>query len=238
MKNETGSEYLKAVLDLQEKITVTRKTVADLEAAIKSKEQVLAGAQPTDSGLLNLQKQREDILAEITLGRGNQKDLDRINKAIAEEQVKVQKTAGSNAGLVAETQQALAGLQRKLEATENEFAELEYARYHAVQCCLISEVEQAGNEYLVIAGQLALAHRRLLALDTLLDQHHRGATVKRVNQGKLLIPLFDLKSHKAAESSGYPGEFGEVSKTYRDTLGFSRAVDAERQRLKDLGIAL
>lgn len=238
MTKETGSEYVKAVLELQEKITGTRKTISDLEAAIESKEKVLAAAQPADSGLLTLQKQREDLLAEITLGGGNQKELDRINKAIADEQAKMQKSAGSNGALIADTEQAVAGLKRKLESTESELAELEYARYHAVQCCLISEVERIGDEYLYAAEQLAQNHRRLLALDQLLGQHHRGATIKRINQEKLTIALYDLKSHKAAASSGFPGEFGEVSKTYRDPLVFSRAVEAERQRLKDLGVAL
>jgi chromosome segregation ATPase len=238
MSIKTGSTPLQTVTDLQQKVTDAHTIITDLEKVIAEKEQYLEGLQPSSSTMPQLKMQRENILAALAIGTANQTDLETIDQAITKEQADIDKKIGNNNGAITDTTQALSGLKRKLEEEESKLAELECSRYHSVHTYLLAEAEQIGVEYITAAQKVAVAHRRLLAVDKLLDKHQRGSTITAANPVKLVIPVFNLTAHNGAKSPDFPGVLHEAVKTYQDSTCLDAATRVERERINNSGIRI
>jgi hypothetical protein len=238
MSNKTGTTALQDIVALQSKIAAADTSLSNLENVLGEKEQALSALQPADSILPKLVLQRENILAAMVTGQANQTDLEKIDRAISAEQLKNNKSNGSNAGLIADTTQTIAGLKRKYEEEKNALAEMEFSRYHAVTDYLISEAEQIGTEYLLAAREVATLHRRLLALDSIINHRQQGATINKNRPVKLVIPVFNLTTHNGAESTITAGELDEAVNTYRVTNPLDIATQAERARIQNNGVNL
>lgn len=238
MSTKTGSTPLQTVTDLQQKVTDANTILADLEKVIAEKEQYLEGLQTSSSTMPQLKIQRESILASLAIGTANQTDLETIDQAIAKEQADIDKKNGNDNGLITDTTQALSGLKRKLKEEETKLADLEFSRYHAVHMYLLAEAEQIGTEYIGAAQKVAVAHRRLLAIDKLLDKHQRDSTINSTQPVKLIIPVFNLTAHNEAKSPDFPGVLGEAVKTYQDSKCLDAAIRIERERIINNGVRI
>jgi hypothetical protein len=229
---------LQTVVDFQTKIEAANTTMDDLERVIAEKELALAALQPSSTNMLQLQMQRENILAAMAIGTSGQNDLEKIDQAIADEQAKIEKDIGDNGGFIADITQTISGLKRKLEEEGAELAGLEFSRYHSVQNYLTSEAEQIGAEYLRAACGVANIHRRLLAIDRLMNLHQSGSTINKDRPAKLVIPLFNLNVHNGAESPSYPSELKDAVNTYSDSNCLDKAAQVERERIQKNGVML
>lgn len=238
MSTKPDSTPLQTVLELQEAVSAAHVVVANLESNIATGEQILAENPPVKSNLLNLQIQRENALAGIMTGAATDADLKTIDKAIAAEQAAITKSTSATGGFIADTAQTIAGLKRKLEEEETKLAELEFSRYHSVHAYLLAEAEQIGTEYIVAAQKVAATHRRLLAIDKLLDKHQRGSTITAAHPVKLVIPVFNLTAHNRAKSPDFPGVLHESVKTYQGSTCLDAATRIERERINNNGVSI
>jgi len=239
MSKKTDTTALQTVVDLQQRVAKGEAVIADLEKAIAGKKLTLAELQPPSSPKLSeLSTQRENALADMVLGKASQTELEKIDLAITDEQARINKSHSNNAGLIADTKQAITGLERKLEQEEAALAELEFNKYRSISGYLTSEAEQIGAEYVLAARATAALHRRLLAVDALINERNRAATINKDRPVKLVIPVFNLAVHNGSESTIRTGEFDDAVNTYHVSNHLAAAIEAERDRIQKNGVSL
>lgn len=232
------NEALERVLQHQNEIKAAEQTITVLEGAIATQRQAIQEVNSFTTNLPQLLQQREDLLADIAVGDSSKEALAPLNAQIESEQKAMDKHTATAAKVVPEAKATIAGLERKLEATRSELADLKGETRDHVNIFLMVEAERIGKEYADAAMIVADKHRTLFAFNNLLRAYGASCGLMPVYSHELMLPLFNLEAHKGLDNPTWPGQLGEVIKTKYDGKANDSALCAEKERIEALGVRL
>lgn len=226
---------LSKVLEYQNKVKKTVKTIADIEAAIEVQQAIIDAANSFESGLPHLHTRRENLLAEMITGGASNEELVALDEEIIVEKKRHDNHAENTSQTVPDAKQSIIGLSRKLAGTVTDFDTLKSEKSIVIGAFLQAEAECLGEEYLQLMKELMVKYRLLLAYGPLLRKVDGGRIEPWA--GGITIPLFHgLKAHQGLDTLSTPGEISEVVKarTYPEyAIG---AVNEEKARITELGV--
>ena len=229
---------LQQVLQYQEDVRQVAQNLQNLEEAITRQSNILVEAESCDSALPSLPEQRENLMAEIAIGKGDKSKVAELDRGIAAEIQRLDDRKASSAQSVSDAKSALAGLHRKLETAKKEQDELENARPEILHLYLMSEAEQIGKEYVQAARVVIDKHRQLVVIEQLMTARNRAHVIQAGRGATLTFPHFNLQACKGLEISSYPGQLAEAPNSYRDPVAFDAATRKETERIKALGVEI
>ncbi len=235
-KNTTAVD-LNAVLEHQIQIETTQKTIAALSSAIGVQDAAIAKAQASIPQLADRASQRENLMAEITLGEAKEGDLHVLDEQIAKDKKAFDKANDSVAPLVDKARTIRAGLERKLNEAKETASRLESHSQEIRRLFLIQEAEKAAAVYIANAEALKLNYRHLRALEILINSQG-GKSIKGMSSDKLYIPVFSLQQFNGlADPNTSAGLDTFYNATWDGLLkSFSELAEYEKERLEGLGI--
>jgi chromosome segregation ATPase len=223
------------VLRYQEDVAQAEKKVTGFQTLIAVQEDIIQKArQAAPDSLDTLLRKREDILADISMGKATDKDLKALDEEIAaqdEAVIEFNKTAS-------QANQVIAGLQRKLSAAEDELNLLQSRRQDVFTEFLMGRAEILGEEYVELSMQLIDKYKQLVALDQIIGYPSR--LTGPIRDG-FAIPTFRLKAFDGLEQYGYYGQIGAaraVAGPFREDTAIRKAVDEMKAEISAAGINL
>jgi hypothetical protein len=220
------------VLEYQEKVAVAQKSVEDIMVIIAKQESLIEAARSAPSLIAELTERKEDILAEIVLGKDLTKELDKITCDIETEK----KLLTTREKTIAEAGKSLPGLQRKLLTAKANLKNLEDQKSEILIQYLRCEAEQVGQEYGKAASMLIDKYNRLTSLDYLLTLQG-GVTIDSCSFHDFSIPAFQLNAFKSLISPHMPREL-VTARMACTRENREDAITREKKRISDLGIEL
>jgi len=214
--------------DAVKKVTGIREQIALQEEAIDTTR---AGLPSLDE----LNRKREDLLAEIATGNASENQLSELDSLIESEKEKASEALKGAETIIEHARQTIAGLSRKLTKAEDELAMLELNDKAVVSRFLRIEAEKAGSDYARLAKALVGKFRQLVALGKIM--HARGlASIGEDNLRHFAIPRFMLNVHDQAGSEGWYFDGNPVLLNLQ-RLGINENdMDAEIRRIASMGI--
>lgn len=237
-KEKTAKQVIERVLTYQEEVKAAVKSVAHLEAAIEVQQAMINDANNYETGLPELHVRREDMLAELLTGGASKEELAALDEEIKIEKERFDKHASHAAQSVPDAKQAIAGLQRKLEAAKKELIRLEKDKHHILHSYLLSEAERIGAEYVEAALSVAEKYHRLLAMNKLISTKTDQPGIVGHYRLELTLPLFRLAVCQGLEHNSCPGEIYEAAKINRDINLIAKSTGIEEERIKALGVEI
>jgi len=220
------------VLEYQQKVVDARKAVEDIMVIIENQTAQIEAARSAPSLLADLTERKEDILAEIALGKNLQKELGKITSDIETEK----KLLEAREKTISEAGKSLPGLQRKLSAAKENLQNLENQKNEILLQYLRHEAEQIGQEYGEAALNLIDKYNRLVSLDALII-FQGGKTISGGSFHDFSIPAFHLSALSSLISPRMPQEL--VTARMACTMeNKDSAITREKKRIGDLGIEL
>jgi DNA repair exonuclease SbcCD ATPase subunit len=220
------------VLEYQKKVVKARKAVEDIMTIIENQTSLIEAARNATSLTDDLKERKEDILAEIALGKDLTKELEKITSDIETEM----KRLAAQEKIISEAGKALPGLQRKLLIAKENLKKLENQKSEILLQYLRREAEQVGQEYGEAASILIDKYNRIVSLDLLMIQQG-GKTIGGEGFHDFTIPAFQLNAFNSLISPRMPNELvtARMACTRENKAG---AVTREKKRISDLGIEI
>lgn len=215
------------VLQLQTDVAEIESRITELTTAISREEDKVRQGNANSSLLDKLNRQREDLLADVALGvKVDQTAQQQIENKIAEEEQRVREAYN----LACQAANAIAGLQRKIEEAQQEHTAKKEALQQAYCDFLITEVEKAGAEFSKTAERLWGQFSRVLALGEMIEKHP-SADGKQIITGKCRefnIPAFMLDACSSQKKSDFLFDFKNID--------ISAAINSVKGDIAALGI--
>jgi chromosome segregation ATPase len=244
-KNETAQrQALSDLLTLQATFEQNKGLVRDLKEKIQEKTEELAALKKRPTVLPALLEKKEDMLALLEIGQGNQEELESLEQEILAESKALEELTAGATGPIANVEALLNGLQRKVDEMEKSQYFLEQSVVQATADFLKEEAERIGEEYATLAHALADKFRQIMALGRMFDKYrfHMPPLSSGLEFNLLSIPTFRLECHKPG-SPRYQGEFPEVFEGIRFVRDqypryFAEDIESETERIKALGVKL
>lgn len=230
VSKQANSNALQEILNHQQAIKDVSSQIEALQSAITFQEGEVAKHQAQLPDLEALERQRENLLADIATGVAEKSALDALDTRIEGEQ------AASNqlAPLIVRCNKTLAGLNRKLQEETELLASLQKqtARF---QCAyLLAEAELVAEAYVALGGELVAKFSRLSALSILLDGPD-CPKIKAPGMVALSLPAFNLKAFPGNTVFNRPGALFVESPTAAQGFEWAKA---EKENLRALGIEI
>lgn len=220
------------VLEYQQKVAAARKSVEDIMVIIENQTTQIEAARSAPSLLADLTERKEDILAEIALGKNLQKELDKITSDIETEK----KLLATREKTISEAGKSLPGLQRKLSAAKENLQNLENQKSEILIQYLRHEAEQIGQEYSEAALNLIDKYNRLISIDALIIVQG-GKAISGGGFHDFSIPAFHLSALSSLVSQRMPQEL-VTARMACTRENKDSAITREKKRISDLGIEL
>lgn len=227
-----AEEALQHVHQLSE----AKNQVERIANLIKEQNELLASIScDNDEELERLQVKREEILADIALGKKKQKELDKIDDEI---NALVKDADGNHADSInqfRQVKQTISGLESRLKKAEAILQELSSLTPHVAEQYLVKLINQAGSEYIKHAQGLIGAFRLIKAYSDLISRV-TGSNVEIVNPAHLentSLPAFDIACFEGAEKEGGLLFYGH-SQAQREL--YNDIKQAELSRFKEMGL--
>lgn len=229
------------LLSMQNRIAEHDALCKQLRVTILEREKHLTNLENVASELPSLSAQREDLLAAIAIGKGNEAELASLDTKIDAERQLLDDHHANSADAISETAATLTGLRRKLSDVEKEQLPLQHARRQAIVDYIKSEAERVGADYISLAHDLTAIFRQLMALCNIYDKfrEHESPIYSGQEFQYISIPAFKLQSHQGHENNlswlmddtvNLQNRFGEL---------FVRAdIATEMERIKTMGVEL
>ena len=220
------------VLEFQKKVAAAKKIIKNITEIIERKNELINNEKSVISCIKEFTIKKEDILADIALGKNLQNDLEKITQKIAEEEKLLDKREKT----ILEIKKSMPGLDRKLSIAINNLKNLESIRNEILINYLMREAEEAGKEYGDVASILIDKYLRLASLDSLIIQQG-GKTISGSDFHDFAIPAFHLNVLHPLIS---PQMLQELVTARKATTKENRetAITQEIKRINDLGIEL
>ncbi|HCK80729.1 MAG TPA: hypothetical protein DIC59_04605 [Candidatus Competibacteraceae bacterium] len=154
-----------AVVKIQGQLDKNRAARTALDEALTAQQVALAAAVQVDESTLNeLQQRYEDALADEALGLVSADPSEKLTLTLAKVKTALEKERQGKAALAESAQRAIAGLERRRQQLDDEFARLNESRLAALFAALEAEHTQARQTYVASANALLDAYGRILAL--------------------------------------------------------------------------
>jgi len=231
--SESNAEMTETdVLEYQKQVAAARKAVDDIMVIIEKQTSLMEAARSAPSLIADLTEKKEDILAEIALGKNLTKELEKITCDIETEK----KLSATREKTIAEAGKSLPGLQRKLLIANENLKKLEDQKSEILIQYLRRAAEQVGQEYGTAASMLIDKYNRLTSLDALLIMQG-GKTIGAGGFHDFSIPAFQLNAFDSLISPRMPRELvtARIACTRENK---EDAITREKKRISDLGIEL
>lgn len=221
------------LLYLQNKYNEAEQTVSTITDAINVQQNIIDKEKSTSQPAISEAVQKhEEMLANVALGTVHKSEL----AAIEEQLRKAAETALKSTGKMNETvtiaQQTITGLQRKLATAQDELETVKFAKVGAEKRFLLAEAEKAGREYADAANILAANFRRLLALNTIME-NKKVPSIEAGDFRSISIPLFSLDCHRDLGERQFSAIENAAHRTDLDT-----DMQSELDRFASAGIKL
>jgi len=155
----------------QVEIDKAKEVVAALSKTIAEQQEIISGNQV--AGPKDLQRRRQDILADKAMGKAD-RDFATELQAVDEEISDLDKKAASAKRTVADAQHAMEGLSRKLTEAQAAVKALEDDHKEMVGFFLKTEATMVDLEYQALTLMLRDSYCQLSALSSILGQHFGG----------------------------------------------------------------
>ncbi len=236
--NEEQSAELMTVTGLQDRCKEMSGKIDSLRRAISDQEEIKAKARSAVPSMQSLNNERENLLARIALGEATQKDLDSFDKKYAKELTANREASQLSESIISSADQTIAGLRRCLNNAELELTTLTDQKDSARLDFLRSEAEKVGAEYLELAYALTEKYKRIVGLDCLMRKFRENPNIRTVNSGIFKIPMFNLPVFKSLLQKEPAGTFpdADVAASFHSRL--ITFMDAEKERMAELGVDL
>lgn len=167
-----NSAEMQEYLALQKRLAEPRALAAQLEQLIAAKRDDIARAKACPTELPGLVSKREDLLADRALGHGVDAEL----AALGAEIDRREREATEVDSFIASEEQAIAGLERRLAAANQEIAALTCGQQEGVLIGAVLQVHavELADEYMRAARSMKSIYQRIAAVDALSRQHKPG----------------------------------------------------------------
>lgn len=212
-------------------INLARAEVDRIIALIQDQTPLINSLIIAELLLQSLLLQKEDILADIEIGRNCGQELTEIDQQIALVMANIEQA--QEVGDKAKATQL--GLERKLEEAKQALAALEGHNGGIKECLLHGMAEEAGQDYFKIANELQKAFTRLMGLNSVIMQQSPKRNGICLNQQGLRIPSFNLDCAKQYKHEP-DGSFFDWEQLYRN--GDRQAMEAILQELRNANVTI
>lgn len=181
---------------LHQKQSEAERKVSAINEAIAAQEKIIEQNMSTCQVSISETVQlREEMLADIALGIVEESELASIDEQLKKTADTVAESTGKLNDDLTLVRQTIAGLKRKLAASEKELDAVKFARTSAERRFLYAEAEKIGKNYAEAANLLAANFRRLLALNSIIeDKNYPG--IEAGDPRRIFIPTFAVDCHK------------------------------------------
>lgn len=189
-------DYQRALDDAQEKANQIAAMTDEQEKLIRE----VTENMPTQS---TLYARREDVAADVALGKATEEDLAALDAQIAQEEQRTEQTRSELLAKGERAHQVIAGLRRRQAEAAREVVALKAMGTEVYSMFLMTLAEEAGAQYMQYARNLIDLYGRLVAIDqALLNLKHpngprpQTGPVMLADYGArpLDIPLLQLKA--------------------------------------------
>lgn len=222
------------VMSYLKEIKAAAKKVEDIEAAITEQQNLLQQIPSYTSELQDLQRRREDTLAEGAIEEGDLGGLSHLD-----EKIEALRQAEEKSKEDAEWyNHAIQGLQRKLEPARQEYSAIEAKLPEVMRQFIMSEAEMEARKYLKSAQSTIRSIRRIIALERMFNRYIQGNRKRKFcfnNIDEAQLPSFNLK---ACDDEGYPNDKTLLFSVRKEWHGahIEDAYSQELNRIREMGI--
>lgn len=232
--------HRKALSDQKAIISELTKLIAEHEervGALESADDVAA------TQVDMLRRKREDVLADIALGKKTDLDLKEVDREI--DGVVSGFSASQNAdefGVFMRAEQSLEGLRRRKAGAEEELQRMEQVTPSLVKEFLTSEASATYSSYLMNAGKAVSDMKRIVALEALTREitGDKQTTFTGYWWMEALIPSFNLPVDGNIDAPDPADPLFRVAGFLNAAPGgvsdCDRSIEAERERLRNTGV--
>jgi len=228
---------LENLISFFRKIHDLESQIISLETLIESKQKETIAAQEAIGDVRHLVREREDILAAISLGEKPIEALTEFDEKTANafQEHADKKTLSIN--LKEDNEQAVKGITRKLIEAKNALNVLNDDKKNVTGDYIKSRAEQLGAEYVKAATQTKDLYVELQVLNMLDDQWEIRKANIRAEYRQLLIPKFSLSACLNISHHYYPGIlYGELIPSEMGGLDLYSEFQKKVAELNELGI--
>lgn len=216
----------------QRALEAAQGQVDRIQTLVTAQEEELARLA-ADAGLDALQQKREDALAAVAASEGSQKDVEALDKEIAQAKAAAEKRAEK----CARARATLSGLIRKLADAEATRDALDVSTPFFLRGYMLSEAASLGTKYLEAANALVAQYERLWALQTLLKQYGPAGKARDFfpyNFSEMAIPCPALKGFENVPAAHRGQGMVYRGRAPGSKADLDRAVERELARLREV----
>lgn len=220
----------------REKIADLQAQAIQLEELIARKQTEIAEAKAGIPDVSHLTAQRQDLLADLALGKVSENEVAALNEEIATKTAERGRIASAAKHATEAAEHAIVGLSRRLEGVQQEIAALSELKLNQrlVAAVLKHHAEGLGAEYCKAAEQVDALYMRLMALSGLLMAQGLPVGIASHCAGSFEIPSFNLDSCKPYEMHNWAGNLFLAN--VRPAKDFQYATEEEREILHAAGL--
>jgi hypothetical protein len=224
------------VLSLQGQLREAEAHAQSFREAIRRQEELIRNARAGVPGLPDLAGEREDLLAEIAMGKAQERDLHALDERISAGKKKHDEATASAQKTIGPAEATIAGLRRKLDRAEGEAHRIKAECKEALGRFLNVEVETAALEYVECAETLVRAYGKVYGLAQLARSHgFRKKLGLAVYWDSLRIPILTSASAEGKITSGHKYHLCD-GVAYDSRFGCADVL--QQERIEGLGISL
>jgi chromosome segregation ATPase len=227
------------VLGYQAKLSEALAAVSALDSAIAAQEAVIRDSEAQVPSLIDRTREREDLLAEIAVGKATVDDLKRLDDSTDNERATIEAARQEASRITVPARQTIAGLSRKRDGGQANYDRIKGQVKRVYASFLEGEAGKNGAEYCAAAVTLVRCLRKASALHSLNARYGGKVLTNLLGERELFIPALPLDSCKDHTASSFHGQFKDAAEfRYRTPETALAAIDAERARINALGIEL
>lgn len=232
---EVLKKHRKALLEQRSNVASLEQLVTEHEVTLGTLESA-EEAQAAEYG--DLQREREDVLADIALSRKSDSDLAEVDRRISEMTRGARGSQGAKeTAELLRAEQRLEGLRRRKSNAEDELRQLEESTPAILQEFLIADAAEVYAAYLANAGKAIADMKRLLALGMLYEKTSgdKSRPFTKAYYEDALLPTFSLPHDGAGADDAVRGILFKTN-MYLNSGEADTIMAEETDRLRALGI--
>lgn len=235
VNDNEGDEALRTLREHQDKLDAAVAVVADLERAIESQESLKAKALATIAPTDAIERELEEVRANLALRVISQKDAERRELEIEAKLATVTNDAAAGHRAAVLAQRAVEGLTRRLQAARAEVDALESNMQAYVDRLILEKADQEAAAFLDLARKLVVRYYRLIALNALDCYANQGSPKIVGHAGRdMIIPVFNTPSNEGRGLKHSPALFFDWRFAGRERE--TEAIADMREELIALGV--
>lgn len=233
-----SEKQLNAVLEHQKTVTAAEEAIHKLEQLIAAKKAEIDQVNSSVPNLGALNRVREDLLAAVAAGDAMEAELQQFDQKSETERADAKTAATQAVQKVESLEQAISGLERKLDHERGKNDQLNIATQTLLRELLQSETRIAAEVYLQATADLEKASLRLVSLDSIMAVAGlKPRTISAAKIDELYVPVLSAVGFEGSQK--YPAWPGVIlSGRLLDLSGAIKlAVQSEQKRFQESGVS-